>query len=325
VAVVTEAGSLHRTLTVIDAHSDILIDVTDGHTRLGDRYEPVGPTTSCVRGQVDIPRLREGGVSAQILAIFVHERFHGNPLRRALDMVAAFYRELEENAGTIVLARRTSEIRRAKQEGKVAMLLGLEGAEPLGTDLALVGVFYGLGIRVIGLTWNWRNAAADGWDAAPEPGGLTPLGMAVVEEMGRLGIVVDIAHLAKPGFWQVLEASHGPLIGSHCRTGGGWHSLDDDQLRAVGSRGGVICAIGVKQPNLAAIVDQIAHIARIAGVDHVGFGADFYGLDLAPTGLEDATKYPALTAALLRAGFGRENVAQIMGGNLLRVFDAVLR
>jgi membrane dipeptidase len=316
--------TFHDTLTVIDAHSDILIDITDGHSRLGQRYEPAGPTTACVRGQVDIPRLLEGGISGQILAIFVEEPFHDNPLRRALDMTAAFHRELAENSDAMILARRASDIRRAKQQGKIAMLLGLEGAEPLGTDVSLVRVFYELGIRVIGLTWNWRNAAADGWDASRIPRGLTPFGLALVEEMGKLGMVVDIAHLAKPSFWEVLEAARGPIIGSHCRTWGDWHRLDDDQLRAVAAQGGVICAIGVKQPSLDAIVDQITYIARVAGVDHVGFGADYYGLDLAPAGLEDATKYPALTAALLRSGFGPGDVERIMGGNLLRVFDEVL-
>lgn len=171
--------------------------------------------------------------------------------------------------------------------------------------------------------WNRRNAAADGWDASAAPGGLTPFGLAVVEEMGRLGMIVDIAHLARPGFWQVLEAARGPIIGSHCMTSGTRHVLDDDQLRAVGRQGGVVCAIAVKRPSLDAIVAQIEHIASIAGVDHVGIGADFYGLDLAPNGFEDATKYPRLTEALLRKGFGPAELAKIMGGNLLRVVDTV--
>jgi len=315
---------LHHELIVIDAHSDILMDVTDGHCRLGERYQSSGVTTACVRGQVDLPRLLEGGITAQVLAIYVEERYQDDPLRRALDMISAFFEELEANSERMILAETGGDIVRAKREGKVAMLLSLEGVEPLGGDLALLRIFYEVGVRLVGLTWNWRNAAADGWDASSHPGGLTPFGKQLLEEMARLGMVVDIAHLAKPGFWQLVECARGPIIGSHCVTWGEWHSLDDAQLLAVARTGGVVCAIGVKQPDMQAIVTQIRHIADVAGVDHVGFGADYYGLDLAPRGLEDATKYPNLTAALLRSGFNEREVAGIMGGNLLRVLESVL-
>jgi membrane dipeptidase len=320
---VDDPETLHRQLTVVDAHSDILKDITDGHCRLGERFELSEITTRCVRGQVDLPRLLEGGVTAQVFALFVDQRYHDNPLRRALDMIAAFYRELDANPDHLLLATTSDDVRRAKREGKVAALLSLEGAEPLGSDLALLRVFYQLGVRLIGLTWNWRNAVADGWDASPRPGGLTPFGLALVEEMGRLGMIVDIAHLARPGFWQVMDAARGPVIGSHCVTWGSWHNLEDDQLRAVARAGGVICALGYGHPSLRAVVEQLQHIARIAGVDHVGFGADYFGLDKAPEGLEDTSKYPHLTAALRRAGFDAADVAKIMGGNLLRVFESL--
>jgi membrane dipeptidase len=136
-------------------------------------------------------------------------------------------------------------------------------------------------------------------------------------------MIVDVAHLAKPGFWQVMEVARGPILGSHCVTWGEWHRLDDDQLRAVARAGGVVCTLAYNRPSLAAVVEAIRHIADVAGVDHVGFGADYFGLDRAPVGLEDTTKYPALTAALLQAGFAASDVGQIMGGNLLRVFESL--
>ena len=318
-----DSQELHARLTVIDAHSDILKDVTDGHCRLGERFDPVGVTTACVRGQVDLPRLLEGGVTAQVLAVFVDRRFHDHPLRRALDMIAAFHAELDANGDKLLLATTAADVRRAKAEGKVAALLSLEGTEPLGTDLALLRVFYELGIRLIGLTWNWRNQVADGWDASAQPGGLTPLGLDLVEAMGRLGMVVDVAHLARPGFWQVLEAARGPVIGSHCVTWGDRHRVDDDQLRALARGGGVVCTLAYGRQDLDAVVDAIRHIASVAGVEHVGVGADYFGLDKAPVGFEDATRYPRLTAALLRAGFQASDVAAIMGGNLLRVFETL--
>src|SRR5262249_24710527 len=254
------------------------------------RIEPSAITTRCVRGQVDLPRLLEGGITAQVLALFVDQQYHDDPLRRALDMIAAFYHELDANRDRLLLATTASDVRRAKREGKVAALLSLEGAEPLRSDLALIRVFYELGIRLIGLTWNWRNAVADGWDASPHPGGLTPFGLAVVEEMGRLGMIVDIAHLARPGFRHLMEAARQPLIGSHCVTWGSWHWLEDDQLRAVARTGGVVCTMAYGRPGLRSVVEQIQHIARVARVDYVGFGADYFGLDQAPAGLEDASK-----------------------------------
>ena len=320
-----EARRLHASQVVIDAHSDILMDVADGRCRLGERFQPSGRTSHCVRGQVDLPRLLEGGVDAQVLAIFVGEEHRNAPLRRALAMIDACYREEKANRDRMVVATSAGDVVRAKREGKVAMLLALEGAEPLGTDLAVLRLMHKLGVRIVGLTWNWRNMAADGWDASSCPGGLTPFGLAVVEEMGRLGMILDIAHLARPGFWQALEATRYPIIGSHCITEGQYHSLDADQLRAVAANGGVICAMGVFKDDLSAVVEQIEHIARVAGIDHVGFGADYYGLDAAPKGLEDVTKYPALTEALLAAGFDSRDAAKIMGGNLLRVFGDVLR
>jgi membrane dipeptidase len=165
---------------------------------------------------------------------------------------------------------------------------------------------------------------ADGWDASSRPGGLSPFGLQVVEEMDRLGMIVDIAHLAKPGFWELMEATRGPVIGSHCLTEGHHRSLNSGQLRAVAAKGGVICGTAVFKPHLRAVVEQLEHIARVAGIDHVGFGADFYGLDAAPKNLEDATQYPVLKASLLQAGFGSEDVAKIMDGNLLCVFKEVL-
>lgn len=320
-----DVQELHARLTVVDAHSDILKDVTDGHCRLGERFDPGGVTTACVRGQVDLPRLLEGGVTAQVLAVFVDRRFHDQPLRRALDMIAAFHTELEENRDRLLLATTAADVRRAKEEGRVAALLSLEGAEPLGTDLALLRVFHELGVRLIGLTWNWRNQVADGWDASTHPGGLTPFGIELVEAMGRLGMIVDVAHLARTGFWQVLEAARGPIIGSHCVTWGDWHRVDDDQLRALARRGGVLCTLAYGRPDLGAVVEAIRHIADVVGVEHVGVGADYFGLDKAPAGFEDATRYPNLTAALLRAGFDAADVAGIMGGNLLRVFETLGR
>ena len=205
--IVEHARQLHRRAIVIDCHSDILNPLADGRCQLKDRLvvEPpeswkgleqaqvrVGATPyqlssyaswfQCL-GQYDIPRFREGGVTAQVMAIYVDDAFLSASLEKALDMVAALYRELESNAEHLLLAITAADIRRAKTEGKIALILSLEGAEPVGRNLNLLDVFYRLGVRMISLTHSRRNYLADGTQVGVKTGGLTQLGREVVRRM----------------------------------------------------------------------------------------------------------------------------------------------
>jgi membrane dipeptidase len=220
----------------------------------------------------------------------------------------------------------------------------MEGGEPILTELSLLRTFYRLGLRHIGLTWNFRNALADGGYEGREAGGLSKFGVAVVREMNRLGMVVDVAHSTPRGMRDVLQVSGAPIIHSHGCTRGvnpdHPRTVDDDILEGIARNGGVFCVTTVPQalsPNpaeatLERYLDHIVHAVRVMGPDHVGLGADFdvYQSHLGLPAerwvkdLEEADKWPNVTAGLLRRGFAEADVRKILGENLLRVFRTVI-
>jgi membrane dipeptidase len=352
------ALELHRQSIVIDGHSDILSALADGRMRLKDRVAVEPPETwqgapyikmppnftpyepspysfwyECM-GQYDIPRWREGGVTAQAMAIFVGDDHLHRPLERALDMVAAFHREIEANPDTLLLATTAADIRRAKAEDKTALMLSLEGAEPLGRDLNLLDIFYRLGLRMISLTHSRRNFLADGTQLSIQTGGLTHLGRDLIHRMNELGMVIDLAHMNDTGVWEILELSKAPVIYSHTTVAempgykSGLTDLDPQRgttkLKALAAQGGVACAIFVAQPDVAAVLNDIESMIQHVGDDHVGLGSDFVSLAHAPKGLEDISRLPALTDAMVQRDFSDDTIRKVLGGNLLRVFEQVL-
>jgi len=323
-----DARKLHQESIVFDGHCDTLLAVLTGKRRLGERSN---------EGHLDLPRMREGGVTAQIFAICTCSgRLPGGPLKQALRMLDAFYRELEANPHSLILATSAADVERAKEEGKVAAILGLEGAEPLEGDLGVLRMLHRLGVRVVGLTWNRRNQAADGVNEARTGGGLTNFGVELVREMNRLGMVIDVAHLAPAGVRDVLELSEAPVIASHANAHAlcpHRRNLTDEQLEAIAARGGVVgvtfvpgfVAENKQEASLGRLLDHIDHIAKVAGIDHVGLGSDFDGFTDRPmAGLEDVTGLPNITAGLLERGYSPDEVKKLLGGNFLRVFREVV-
>jgi membrane dipeptidase len=355
----THASALHHQAFVIDGHSDILSALANGRMQLRDRVQIEPPETwqgakyvkmppnispydpspysvwfECM-GQYDIPRWREGGVTAQVTAVFVSEDHLHRPLERALEMVAAFHRELDDNSDTLLLATTADDIRRAKAEDKTALILSFEGGEPLGRNLSLLDIFYRLGLRMISLTHSRRNTLADGTQLQIQTGGLTYLGRDLIRRMNEIGILIDLAHLSDAGVWEVLELSNSPVILSHTTVAAmpgykaGLVDVDPARgtsvLRALADKGGVACAIFVAQPDVNAIVDDIEAMIQHVGDEHVGIGSDFVSLAHAPVGLEDISKLSTVTEEMVRRNFSDETILKVLGGNLLRVFDEVLR
>ena len=318
---------LHFDSIVFDAHCDFLYETVHDGRPFDQRLRV---------GRVDLPRLMAGGVTAQVFAIWDYWAelpAEQGPTLQALSQVGAFYRMADLCPDRFVPATRSAEVERAKAEGKVAGILGLEGAEPLAGKLGLLRTFYQLGVRNLGLTWNYRNQAGDGVGVA-DPGGLTDFGRALVREAERLGMMVDIAHLPPRGVEDVLEVAQGPVIDSHANAYalcGHPRNLSDAQLEAVADSGGVVCVVfvpkfitpGAAQASLDGLLDHIDYIAGRIGVDHVGLGSDFDGYEGETLGLEDASCLPRLTAGLVARGYDETSVRQILGLNLLRVFEQV--
>jgi membrane dipeptidase len=232
---------------------------------------------------------------------------------------------------------KASDIEGAKPSGQVGVILGLEGAESLEGDLGVLRMLHRLGVRNVGLTWNFRNQAADGVGEERTGGGLTTFGVSLVEEMNRLGIIVDIAHLAPAGVEDVLKVSQAPIIASHANARAlcdHRRNLTDAQLEKIAKNGGVVCVTFVPafvdgnedKTTLPRILDHVDHLVRVMGEDHVGLGSDFDGFfgDEKTEGLEDVSKMPAITVGLLQRGYSETAVQKILGGNLLRVFKKVV-
>lgn len=317
--------SLHRDAIVFDGHCDTLLSVVQDKRPLAERS---------TQGHADLPRFRDGGVTAQIFALFSPPFALGGrePTWQALQLLDAFYQAVD--AGEVALAIRAADVRQAKAEGRVAGVIGMEGAEALRGDLGILRMFYRLGLRNLGLTWSLRNEAADGVSEARTGGGLTEFGFRLVQEANRLGIMVDIAHLAPAGVQEVLALSDAPVVDSHANARALCdhpRNLTDRQLEALAKTGGVVGVVFVpgfvaaepEQQNVERLLDHIDHIVRVAGVDHVGLGSDFDGFHGELAGMPDVTHLPAITSGLLDRGYSEEAVRKILGGNWLRVFEQV--
>ena len=329
------AENLHASSVIFDGHCDTLISIRENERRLSERCQPQphGGVTSS--RHIDLPRLLEGGVTAQIFACFVRQRFlPSDATNEALRLIDTFYRSVEENPDRLLLATRAADVERAKAEGKVAGVLSLEGAEALEGDLAVFRSLYRLGVRALGLTWNWRNHAADGLGESRTGGGLTEFGVALVREANRLGVILDIAHLAPAGVRDVLALSEAPVIASHANARAlcdNPRNLTDEQLEGIAASGGLVGVAYVpsflSQDAQAAsrerVLDHIDYLAKTIGVDHVGLGSDFDGFNGVLPGLEDASCLPALTSGLVARGYTDEKASKILGSNWLRVFRQV--
>lgn len=321
-----DAMRVHRESIVVDAHSDAVGFVINGERRLGERSD---------KGQFDIPRALEGGITAEFLAIFNDIHSPGYGLGQTIQYLDSFHTEVDANPSTALHATRAADVRRAKAEGKVALVLTMEGAEALGGDLATLRVCHRLGLRFLGLTWNHRNQAADGWAERRTGGGLTEFGVALVKECNRLGIVLDLAHLAAAGVRDVLELSEAPVVVTHGNCHALWpqfRNLTDDQLEGVAAKGGVVGVTAVpsflgedeKRAPLSLMLDHVDHMMKVMGEDHVGLGMDFDGVrDSRVIDLEDASKLPNFTAALVERGYSEPTIRKILGENFLRVFQQV--
>jgi membrane dipeptidase len=242
-------------------------------------------------------------------------------------------------------------IRQIINAGKVAGVLALEGCDGLQEDAAILRLLYRLGVRMVGLTWERRNAFADG-TGVPNPGGLTKIGRTAVREMAGNQVILDVSHLAEPGFWDALDLVDGPIIASHCNARAVLdhpRNLTDDQIRAIAETGGVVGLnfvgfyIDSDHPTRERLADHLTHIVDLVGIEHVGIGSDFLEgplRDLAKTALADTNIDPALldfwiedgqqsddlplfAETLKGRGFQANEIAAVMGGNFMRVFEQV--
>ncbi len=321
------AMRIHKEAIVVDSHCDTL-----GGLFPAFRKEARKLWEKSEEGQIDIPRLLEGGVTCQTFAMFTASGpVPTDATVKALKMAEKFY-EAAEMSPDFVTVTTHNEIVKAKKEGKTAGLLSLEGAEPLMGELALLRMFYKLGVRMISFAWNYRTPFADGLGAKRAESKLPELGVQALEEMAKLGVVFDVSHLTDSVFWDVNDVVKGPFIASHSNCRDLHHhdrNLKDDMIKALADHNGVMgmnylgAFVGKDKPDLPEMVDHIDHIVKLVGPDHVGLGSDYDGGGRLPL-LNDTSMVPNLTREMVKREYSDEDILKILGGNHMRVFKEVI-
>ncbi len=321
--------ALHHRAIICDGHCDTILALERQDRALGER---------AAMGHIDLPRLQEGGMTAQVFALFCEDAYLPNQAtRRTMQLLDRFYRELAANADKMLLATTAADIRRAKKEGKVAGILGIEGGEAIEGDLATLRNFYRLGVRLMTITWNRRNALADGQKESRTGGGLTTLGVEAIQEMNRMGMIVDISHLSAAGVRDVLEVSQAPVFASHSNSSfvsNHPRNLTDDQSRGIARTGGMIGVtlvpnfIDPQAATLGRLLDHVEHLLQVAGEDHVGLGADYDGFGFGGPvdqfqDMPDVSFLPRFTDGLLKRGLSEQVAEKVLGLNFVRMFGSV--
>jgi len=366
IVVSEQAKQIHAEALLIDGHNDL-----PWQFRLSkDRDFRILDLRKIQKDlHTDIPRLRAGNVGCQFWSAYVPSSTDKKrtAVTQTLEQIDVIRRLVERYADTFEMAERAEDIVRIRKAGKIASLIGVEGGHSIDSSLGVLRIYYRLGVRYLTLTHSesldWADSATD----KPRCGGLSAFGERVVEEMNRLGMLVDISHVSAECMRKVLKVTKAPVIASHSSAfalADHPRNVPDDVLRLIKANGGVVMVnfysgfitpegvrvsrrssemyrqLRAKYPkdnefqlawaayrkenplppgSVHDVVAHIAHIVQVAGIDHVGIGSDYDGIDSVPQQLEDVSKYPVLTQALLDKGYTREQIHKILGGNALRV------
>lgn len=327
---------MSRDMLVWDAHRDVAYELP-----IEERFL----TRNFIGVDLHLDRLRAGGIDVQTFAVCVAASLGLPPTAQAIKELEGTFAQIDANADKVALVTTTGEALKAREQEKLAVFLNFEGAEPILDQIELLRFFYRMGIRAMGLTWNYRNDVADGGYEDHAAGRLSNFGVQVVKEMNHLGMVIDLAHLTTSAMRQTIALSEHPVIHSH----GGVKAINpthpravpDDVLEAIAARGGLFCVTSVPQAidntganaTLDRMIDAVEHCISVIGDEHVGLGADFdvyqshipqYALGSWTEGIEEADKWQRIPELLAARGHSQERIARIMGKNLLRVYKQVV-
>ena len=339
------AIAIHRQTPLIDGHNDYpwaLRDLDPGRDfGKADISKPVPKLMT------DIPRLRQGGVGGQFWSVYTPSSMMGKEATRVtMEQIDTVHRMTKQWGETFQIAYTADDVDRGFKNGKISSMIGMEGGHSIDNSLAVLRMFYFLGARYMTLTHSLNLAWADSATDTPAHGGLTKFGEEVVREMNRLGMLVDLSHVSPDTMEDALRVTEAPVIFSHssakaiCNVP---RNVPDNILQLVAKNGGVVMVTfvpgfisqavadfnakpeaerkGMTAPRatLSQVADHIDHIRKVAGLDHIGLGGDFDGITDVVAGLEDVSKYPDLTAELLKRGYKDDDVKKILGLNVLRV------
>ena len=326
-----QAKHIHDTSIILDSHCDTPMFFTDN-----SRENIAMFGTRSDRVLVNLPKMAEGRLDASIMVAYLPQGERAPEAYKAVRertdwLLTQIELIVQANNSRVGLAETEADILRLKAQGKKAILRGIENGYAIGRDLSLLEYFKQRGIVYMTLCHNGDNDICDSARGNAEHGGLSAFGREVVEEMNRLGILVDMSHAAESSFYDALELSKVPIVCSHSSARALCdhpRNLTDDQMRALAKHDGVaqttVYAGFLRKEGQATIIDAVEHLchaAKVMGVEHVGLGTDFDG-DGGVPGLADASEVINFTRHLLRRQFSEQDIRLIMGGNFLRAMAA---
>lgn len=345
------ARTIHEQVITLDTH----VDINTANFTEDRNYTQDLPT------QVTIPKMIEGGLDVAWLIVYTGQgeltpQGYADAYANAVDKFEAIHRLAEEYApDQVAIATTSEEVRTIVADGKLALMIGIENGYPVATNIERVEEFYDRGGRYMSLSHNGHNQLSDSntgeRDGVYIHGGVSELGKEVIEEMNRLGMIIDLSHPSKEANLQTMSLSKAPVIASHSSAralSDVSRNMDDEQLLALKENGGVIQTVAFRSyvdvekhmawreaqndttmsqesappVNVSDLVDHIDYLVDLIGIDHVGISSDFDGGG-GVDGWMDASETFNVTLELVKRGYSQDEIEQLWSGNLLRVLDEV--
>jgi len=315
---------------LIDGHNDLPWTIRGSNIAPRDVEADAHDLRNRTVFHTDIERLRLGMVGAQFWSVYIpYEAREEGAAKVQLEQIDIAHQIIDKYPDVFELATDESDIRSSFGNRKIASMLGIEGGHAIENSLGALRAFYRMGVRYMTLTHNGTLDWADAANDEQRHDGLTHFGQEVVREMNRLGMLVDLSHTSPSTMNDALDVTEAPVIWSHASANGireHPRNVPDQVLRRLPKNGGVVMVTFVPsfvsegdEATLSDVADHIDHVRLTAGVDHVGIGSDFDGIDSTPVGLEDVSTFPALFAELSRRGWTEHDLRKLAGENLLRV------
>lgn len=366
------AAAALKKAPVVDGHNDVPEQI---RARFGNDFGKFDFRDTRATGSADDPvmhtdltRLKAGKVGGQFWSVWVPASLsEPEAVKQVTEQIDTVHRLIAAYPQDLTLALTAADVEQAFKTKKIASLIGMEGGYAIGSSLAVLRQMYRAGARYMTLTHSKTTAWADSGTDAPRFDGLSPFGVAVVTEMNRLGMLVDLSHVSEATMNDALDVAQAPVIFSHSGAraiAGHGRNVPDSVLKRLPANGGVVMVVllpdyvseAVRQwaanrageearlkkllpydaaavttgltawetanpapkASIAQVADHIDHIRKVAGIDHIGIGGDYDGMDGAPVGMEDVSGYPRLFVELAKRGYSQRDLEKISSGNILR-------
>lgn len=322
----------NRTMFILDSHCDTPIRILEGIDISKDNDGV----------HVDFPKLSRGGVNGAFFALYIPaDMDEMSAVKHAEKLFVSLEDVLKSHPDKVALTVSQREAYANKEKGLFSMFLGLENGSPIGRSIERVKEFYDRGVRYVTLCHSKDNEICDSCASKKKRWhGLSPFGVEVVKEMNRLGMLIDVSHISDESFYDVIKYSTRPVVATHscCRALADHpRNMTDDMIRALADNGGVIQInfypvflddsfheeemFSAARPSYARIVDHIDHVVSLVGIDHVGIGSDFDGIDVTPEGLDDVSMIQKVFVEMRRRGYSEEDIEKVASGNFFNAFS----